>query len=408
MRIWIINQFANTPQMPGHTRQFEIASGLQKLGWKVSVFASDFNLSIRKFTKLKKFQLSLNENIEGIEWNWLRVTPYRRNNWLRYINIISFCVNLFIKLITKELQNIFLNCNTDFILVSSPQLPAAFITLIFTKLFKKNFIVEIRDLWPQTLIEIGGHSPNSIIIKTLLWMEKQVYSSANITIILSKGAESYVKERGAKKVYFLPNGADLDIFKYSKLVPEDKGFTKNRPFKILYSGAHGECNGLDNVIQAAELLRSENIQFIFLGDGPEKSNLIEQSRDLKNISFEPPIPKVGIPLIIKNADAIIISLRDKNVFQYGVSPNKLYDAYAIGRPVITTVNGYINNEVNEYNVGVTAPPEDPKLLAEAILKLYKLPREAREKMGMNSRKLAESVYSRDLIINRLDRILKAI
>ena len=98
-RLWVINQFANTPEMPGHTRQFEISQYLVKKGWKVNLFASDFNLSERKFKKLKRFQFSLIENIDGINWHWIRVIPYFRNNLLRYINIISFCIHLFFKLI---------------------------------------------------------------------------------------------------------------------------------------------------------------------------------------------------------------------------------------------------------------------------------------------------------------------
>ena len=92
--IWIINQFANTPDLPGHTRQYEIAKYLSANGWKVSVFSSDFNLSKRKFTKLNNFQLIKKTRIEKIRWNWLRVTSYKFNNWKRYLNLLSFCLNL--------------------------------------------------------------------------------------------------------------------------------------------------------------------------------------------------------------------------------------------------------------------------------------------------------------------------
>ena len=83
-KIWIINQFANTPDLPGHTRQFEVAKFLAKKGLEVTVFSSDFNLSKRKFCKLKKMQLSLKENISEVNFIWLRVIPYYRNNWKRH------------------------------------------------------------------------------------------------------------------------------------------------------------------------------------------------------------------------------------------------------------------------------------------------------------------------------------
>ena len=87
------------------------------------------------------------------------------------------------------------------------------------------------------------------------------------------------------------------------------------------------------------------IRFRFVGDGPEKQSLVKQAIDLKSVSFEDPVPKAQIPSLMAESDAILLSLRDVPLFSYGVSPNKLYDAYAIGRPVITTVAGAINQEV---------------------------------------------------------------
>ena len=76
-RIWIVNQFANTPNMPGGTRHFEIAIFLVKKGFQVEIFASDFNLSKRKSLKLQKFNFSKSEKINGIKFHWLKTIPYR-------------------------------------------------------------------------------------------------------------------------------------------------------------------------------------------------------------------------------------------------------------------------------------------------------------------------------------------
>ena len=82
-RLWLINQFANTPDLPGHTRQFEVAAGLLSYGWKVEVFASDFNLTQRRYRRLRFPQLWFSELPSGIRWTWLWVSPYRHNNWKR-------------------------------------------------------------------------------------------------------------------------------------------------------------------------------------------------------------------------------------------------------------------------------------------------------------------------------------
>ena len=116
----------------------------------------------------------------------------------------------------------------------------------------------------------------------------------------------------------------------------------------------------------------------------------------------------NIAQLLQNSDAILVSLKDTRLFSYGVSPNKLYDAYAIGRPVITTIPGHINNEVLEYNLGTTSKASDPSSLASAVIKLIGKPRLEREKMGINARLLSEKVYSRQMINFKYYQILKEI
>ena len=407
-RLWLINQFANTPDMPGHTRQYDIGKGLRGYGWKINIISSDYNLSERKFKKLKSFQLQKKEIIDNCIWLWLRVIPYKKNNWKRILNMISFCIHLVIYLVPIFLYHkIFSNCE-NIIYVSSPQLPAAYVSLLIAKAFKVPFILEIRDLWPQVLIEQGNKKKDSKIVKLFLWIEKELYKNANKIIILSKGSEIHIKNKGGKNIFWLPNGPDLKKVRFQELPKENKRFDKNRPFRILYSGAHGDANDLINIINAAKILKNEPIVFYLYGDGTEKKKLIKISSNLNNIFFYNPVPKSEIFSKIKKCDAMIISLKDVPVFKYGVSPNKLYDAYAIGRPVISTVKGLVNEEITKYRLGVTADPNNPKSLAKIIKDLSLLPRKDREKMGIRARKLAENLYDRNKIIDNLNAILENI
>ncbi len=404
-KIWFINQYANTPDMTGHTRQYEIAEGLTEKGWKVDIYASDFNLSERRFKRLNPFQISLNEKTNGINCYWLRVLPYSKNNWKRYLNMLSFCIHLFIFLVPKGIYSLLIFNSPKFIIASSPQLPAAFTGLLIAKLLRKPFIVEIRDLWPQILIDHKVKHTFNFLIRILKWMEMQIYKNASYVIVLAQGSKNYVKKRGAKRILWLPNGPDLKKIIQIPLPIEKAEFSINNPFTILYAGTHGEVNGLENIIDAAKLLLNYPIKILLVGDGSEKRNLIKYAADLPNIIFKDPVPKNKILDIIGNANAILISLRDIDVFNYGISPNKLYDAYAVGRPVITTVNGDIKTEVEANCLGVTAKPEDPIDLAKTILKLYSTSYEDRKLMADRARSLAEKYYSREKIINSFHDLL---
>ena len=133
-RLWLINQFANTPDLPGHTRQYELAAGLSNSGWTVHVFSSDFNLSQRIYRRLRFPFLSITDIYPGILWTWLWASPYRTNNWLRQLNMLSFCVHLFFRLLPSAIFSRLTGRSPDVILASSPQLPAAFVCLCVARL----------------------------------------------------------------------------------------------------------------------------------------------------------------------------------------------------------------------------------------------------------------------------------
>lgn len=403
-RLWLINQFANTPDLPGHTRQFEVAAGLVRDGWEVEVFASDFNLTQRRYRRLRGPRLWAQERIAGIRWHWLWVSPYRRNDWKRQLNMLSFCAHLLLRLLPVALWGRLTRQAPDLILASSPQLPAAFTGLWIARLCRIPFVLEVRDLWPQVLIDQGGRSPDSLMVRLLAAMERQLYRQARLVVVLAKGAEDYVRRRGARPTAWLPNGPDLELFRPRPL-PEDR-----EVFTLLYAGAHGDANALDQVIEAARLLEQQQagVRFRLIGDGPEKQALIHQAAGLISVSFEPPVPKAEVPDLMAEVDGILLSLKDVPLFRYGVSPNKLYDAYAIGRPVISTVAGSISDEIEAHGLGVTAEPGQPEALAAAILRLVRAPRRQREGMAARARHLARTVYSRQRINAEYNRLLRGL
>ena len=404
-RLWLINQFANTPDLPGHTRQYELAAGLVQAGWQVEVFASDFNLTQRRYRRLRGLRLWAREQPAGIRWTWLWVSPYRRNDWRRQLNMLSFCAHLLVHLLPRGVLARCRGRGPSVILASSPQLPAAWTCLWIARVLGVPFVAEIRDLWPQVLIDQGGKRPDSPLVRLLAAMERQVYAGACRVVVLAKGAQAYVTDRGARQTAWLPNGPDLEQF---ALQPLPRG---GDVFELLYAGAHGEANGLEHAVEAARLLeRSQpgRFRWAFVGDGPLKPALMARAASVASVVFEPPLAKQLMPARLAAADAMLLSLEDVPLFRYGVSPNKLYDAYALGRPVVTTVPGAINQEVQHHQLGVVAPPGDPQALAQAVADLAALPWPERQAMGQRARQLAEQIYGRQRVIARYDTLLREV
>lgn len=397
-RIWIVNQFANTPDVPGHTRQYELGQFLIQHGYQVSIFASDYNLSKRQYLKLKFPQLWHWDNFNGLHWIWLYATPYQGNNWRRILNMLSFCLTLFLAGLFQP--------KPALIIGSSPQLLAAFTAWILAKLRGAKFYFEVRDLWPQALIEIGGMSPNSLKVRLLAWVESLLYRQSDRTIVLAAGLVDPVTKRGAARVNWLPNGPDLEQFKVtlSDELAKARYQIDTERICLMYTGSHGKANSLDTIIEAARLLdQSHRGKFLILlvGDGPEKPQLIQQAADIECLKFRPPIPKAEIPQLLRAADGLILTLKNIPLFRYSVSPNKLYDSYAAGKPVLVAVGGAVNQEVQEHCLGFSTEPEDARGLAVAMIKLLETPLKEREAMGQRGQRLVHSVYSRAKVAKEL-------
>jgi glycosyltransferase involved in cell wall biosynthesis len=406
-RVWIINQFANTPDLPGHTRQYDLGSYLAQKGCGVTVFASDYNLSKRTYQRLKGWHFWKCEHYGNLKWCWLWVSPYRHNNWLRYLNLISFCLSLFLFS--------WLVPRPDLIIASSPQLPAAWLCMKLAQIRKVQFWVEVRDLWPQVLIDLGGKSSDSLVIKVLSWMESQVYQKSAQVIVLSEGSIQYVEKRGAKTVVCLPNGSDLGSISLNSLQDRDIQWMKKQfginpnQFCLIYAGAHGLANGLEVIVEAARILQEkapQRFQILLVGDGTEKPQLQQLAIGVENIEFRDPIPKQKIHSLLRSADGLILTLKNIPLFKYGVSPNKLYDYYAVAKPVIVAVGGFINQEVEDHHLGFAVDPENPTQLAQAILQLAATPAQVRQSMGQHARTLAENSYSREVVAEKFYQLIQ--
>ncbi len=239
------------------------------------------------------------------------------------------------------------------------------------------------------------------------WLECFLYRHADLVMANSPGFIEHIRRRGARKIDLVPNGADARMFDpYVNGMPFRQTHGIVNKFVVLYAGAHGMSNNLEVVLEAAQLLADRpEIAFLFLGDGKEKSALQQKAREmaLENVAFLPPVPKSEMNLALAGSDACIAILKPIPLYAT-VYPNKVFDYMAAGKPVLLAIDGVIRQVIEEADAGVFVEPGDPKLLAQAVLKLAEDPTRARQ-MGLNGRQYVEAHFDRAVLAERLVKVI---
>lgn len=407
MRIWILNHYA-TETIDGG-RHYNLSMQLAKRGHDVSVITSGFLHNRYHETRDYGKRIFDSDVINRVKYIWIKTFPYKANNWRRVVSMISFAARSY-KVGKGE--------PAPEVIIASSVHPLTWISGY--KLAVKHrcrFVVEVRDLWPETLISMGVIKRNSLLAILMRRLEKFMYTKAEKVITLLPEARKYITTLGIdnKKIVYIPNGANPEISDIDSKPNKDfEDYIRQYPifhdkskFKVIYTGAHGVVNSLETAIYSADILQKwgmNNICFIFIGNGPEKSNLIKLAKklDLKNVEFCNQVAKRMVPYILSCADCCLLLSRDIPLYQYGISPNKLFDYLASQKPIVFAGN-VVNNIVDIAKCGLTLPPEDPERLAGALVELSNTPRTILEEMGRNGRKYFLEHHTYQALAERLEK-----
>lgn len=393
--LWV-NHFAIPTGEGGGTRHFEIGRELVQRGWSVTIAASDFNVQTRRYSRRADSACRdvIAEQIDGVDFRWLWAAPYQRNDWRRATNWLSFAQSL--------LRWDPGSARPDVVIGSSPHLFAALAAERLAARWRVPFVLEVRDLWPESLLAAGGHKGPAYV--ALDRIAQYLYRKACRIVVLARGSGRHLAERGIDegKISYVPNGVDADAFTRARSPLRDD-------FTVVYAGAHGPANGLDIVLGAAALLREHGrIKFLLVGDGPEKSGLVEaaRARGLKNVEFRGLIPKTQMPALLAEADTGLMVLKDSPLFAYGVSPNKLFDYLGASLPVVCNVPGEVAEMLQASAAGEQADPGSAQSLADAILRTAGRAPAERARMGESGRAWVSREHGRPVLAGRLDSTLR--
>ena len=234
---------------------------------------------------------------------------------------------------------------------------------IFAKWFRnKKFIFEVRDLWPELPKQMGVIT-NPFILKALSILEWLAYKSAYKIIGLSPGIINGIISRGidTKKTLMIPNGCDIELFQTDEIIalPDE---IEEDDFIAVYCGTHGIANGLEILVESAEMLLNQNIKnikILLVGSGMKKEKLIteKETRNLSNLIFMNPIEKRDIPKLLNSCDLGLQLLANIPGFYYGTSPNKFFDYLAAGKPILVNYPGWMKDLIKTNNCGYYVEPD---------------------------------------------------
>jgi glycosyltransferase involved in cell wall biosynthesis len=375
--VWILNHYAGTAISPS-TRHYDLGRELIKRGHSVTIFAAGFHHQKFVEERLSPGESWRIEDHDGVRFVWIRTFPYRGNEWRRAVNMLSF----FIRSVIAGMR---LSENPDVVIGSSVHPLAVVAAYLLSKVKRSRFMFEVRDLWPQTLIDMGALRARGPVARLLRALERFLYRRADTIITLLPYAHEYIVGLGIprERIVWIPNGADLT--RYDGLHAYDGGSPAR--FTVMYLGAHGRANALHVILEAAAAVKRkgfEAVRFVFVGDGPEKESLVAYAaaQSLMNVEFRPAVPKNELFKVMGEADAFVFNLEDLPLFKYGISSNKLFDYLASGRPVVFSGNT-ANNPVKESGAGLSVPANSPELLADAIISLMRLTPAQRVEIGSN-------------------------
>lgn len=402
-KVWIINQYTITPEYPASTRHYELAKYLAKYN-EVTLWGSNF-IHHNKTYRSKRRWTSYEETLEGFRLIWVTAVSYKNNGVSRMINMLLYALTLFF-------VGVFRKGSPDVIIGSSPSIFAAYASMLISKVRRVKFILEVRDLWPDSLTEITGKD-GGLFVRLMRWMERSLYRNSDYVVGLTEGITKQVEQRGvsADKLLFLPNGIDMEVTSVHSAKGE--GDLRERinlaltDKVFMYAGAHGPANDLTQLMEAAEAVSSHSkIKFVLMGEGVEKEKLKQMviNRRLDNVLFLPAIPKSEVQKYLSFADAYLICLKDVPLYE-GALPNKLFDYLLQDKPIVTTVPGELRQFLESRNLGVYGNMKEqgdqylPLVLKRIADGDYKNPIEA-------GSELVRSMYSRQGQADTLNKIIQ--
>ncbi len=368
MRVLFLTHYFHPEGNAPGTRVYELCRRWVRMGHDVTVITGVPNVPDGVVYEGYRNRLAQKERVDGVEtirvWTYLAANKGTARRILNYLSLMVSAT--FAGLCVRK---------PDLAIATSPQFFCGWAGVWVSRLRRVPFILEVRDLWPESIAAVGAMRPGPLL-RLLEWLERRMYAAASRIVTVGSGYRDRLEARGVarERIDVVPNGVDLELFRERGGGPAlREKYDLKRAFVCSYIGTIGMGSGLDVVLRAARLLRDEgrdDIAFVLVGDGAVREELAERARKegLKRVVFTGRQDKRAIPDFLSMADACLVHLIRRDLFRT-VLPSKIFEAAAMRKPIILGVEGDAARLVREAGAGICIVPENAEELAEAVKRL---------------------------------------
>lgn len=407
MHIAYVSQYFPPEMGAPAARVHELAKHWVKQGHQVTVLTGFPNHPtgvLRPEYRARWRRLICREQVDGINVVrvWLMPLPNRKAHE-RILNYASFWLS-------SSVVGTFLS-RPDIVIATSPQLLVGMTGWWLGRVKRVPFVLEVRDLWPESLVAVGVSGRKSSLYRILEGIAKFLYHRCDHVVVVTPAFEKYLNDNWSirrEKISVVENGVETEVFRPGEDGGIRQGLGLEGKFLVSYIGTLGMAHGLETLLEAAERFAHSDprVMFLVVGEGAEKQTLRESAarRDLKNVIFLDQRPRALMPDIIRASDACLVLLKKQKIFRT-VIPTKLLEFMSCGKPVILGVEGQARAIVEAAMAGLCFEPENATALVAAVEDLVSQPTLGRQ-LGENGRRWIVNHLSRGLTASKYLGVLR--
>ncbi|MBQ0011930.1 MAG: glycosyltransferase family 4 protein [Clostridiales bacterium] len=366
MKIWYIHESTMLPEHGALNRGYYLGKNIKALGHEPTVFVGSHphNTDMQLIKGRERFHVY---TTEPCQWVCVKTLNYEGSKLKRIFSMFIFYHNM--KKTAKKFEK------PDAIIGSSSHPLAALVAIKLGKKYGRKSIVEVRDLWPESIVSFGVAKRSNPLVKLMYSFEKYLYKHADELVFTMENAWQYFEDRGLdkyiprEKVHYVNNGIDLNDFNFNKdhYSIEDADLEDDKLFKVVYVGSIRKVNNVGKILDVAKCVKNSRVKFLIWGDGYELESLKKRltSEKIENVSIKGRAEKKYIPYITSHANLNYMHVGQASVLKYGISANKMFDYAAAGKPIISDFACGMN-PADVYKAGLTCSIDNVEKIAELI------------------------------------------